>query len=142
MAYAAAEAKTREAVTAMAASSATRLARVPRKRTCPGAPWWPCGAPMGSGLLEHVADPTHRVDQARLALGLGLAPQVADVDLEGVGSGGEVVAPDLLQDERPVEHPARSPQEHLHQGELGAGHFDLPVAAPHLPGEWVEAEVG
>ena len=60
------------------------------------------------GSLQHVADAAHRVDQPRLALGLGLAAQVADVDLEGVRGRREVVAPDLLEDERAVQHPARA----------------------------------
>jgi len=38
------------------------------------------------------------VHQARATLGLGLAAQVADVDLEGVGGGREVEAPDFLED--------------------------------------------
>ena len=56
-------------------------------------------APHEVSLAQHVADAAHGVDQARLATGLGLAAQVADVDLERVGRGREVVAPDLVEDE-------------------------------------------
>ena len=82
------------------------------------------------------------MDQPRLALGLGLAAQVADVDLQRVGRRGEVVAPDLLEDERPLEHPPRPPEEHLEQRELGPGELDLPLAPADLPGGDVHREVG
>ena len=91
---------------------------------------------------QHVPHTAHGVDQPRLALGLGLAAQVADVDLERVGGRGEVVAPDLLEDEGPVEHPARPAQEHLQQRELGAGQLDRAVAAAHLAGGRVQGQVG
>src|SRR5689334_21225463 len=71
-------------------------------------------------LAQRVADAAHGVQQPRLALGLGLAALVADVDLEGVLGGGEVVAPHLLEDPGPGEHLARVPDEQLQQGELGA----------------------
>jgi hypothetical protein len=43
------------------------------------------------------------VQQPRLTLRLELAADVADVDLERVGRRREVEAPDLLEDERPLE---------------------------------------
>ncbi len=47
------------------------------RRQVPGV----CG---GSRCSQHVADAAHRVDEPRLAAGLGLAAQVSDVHLEGV----------------------------------------------------------
>ena len=96
---------------------------------------------LGMGLMFWITDhasPTSR----SLALFLGLAAQVPDVHLERVGRGGEVVAPDLLEDEAAVEHSPRSPQEHLQQGELGAGELDVAGAAQHLAGGDVHGEVG
>ena len=45
-----------------------------------------------------------RCGSARLAAGLGLAAQVADVDVERVRGRAEVVAPHALEDDRPREH--------------------------------------
>src|SRR6195952_1941329 len=97
--------------------------------------------PRSGVSAQDVPDPAHRVDEARLALGLGLAPQVADVDLEGVAGGREVVAPHLLEDLRAREHPARVRQQQLQQRELGAGEADRPLAAPDVAGVGIEAQV-
>ena len=94
------------------------------------------------GLAQHVADAAHGVEQPRLVLGLGLAAQVADVDLEAVGGRREVEAPDLLEDEGALQHPARPAQEQLEQGELGAGQLHQPLAAAYLAGGEVHAQVG
>src|SRR5579884_2123468 len=129
--------------TMTAASRATRI----RSETCLAAPrslnhilTRVCRSRRG--FPQHVADPTHRVDQPGLAAGLGLAPQVADVDLERVTGGREVVAPDLLEDAASGQHPARVGQQQLEQGELGAGQADLPLAAAHLPGLRIQRQVG
>ena len=78
---------------------------------------------------------------ARLAAGLGLAPQVADVDAERVRPGAEVVAPDALEDLRAREHLARVLHEQGEQVELGAREVDPAAAAAHLVGDRVEHEV-
>src|SRR6266700_3929842 len=51
-----------------------------------------------------TANASHCLDQAWLAAGLGLASQVADVDVERVRREPEVVAPDPLEDQRPRQH--------------------------------------
>jgi hypothetical protein len=88
------------------------------------------------------ADAAHRVDQPRPAAGLGLAPQVADVDVERVRGEAEVVAPDALEDQRPRQHLAGVEQEQLEQRELRARQLDHFAAALHLTGAGVELEVG
>ena len=93
-------------------------------------------------LAERVADAAHRVDQARLAVCLGLAAQVADVDLERVRRGPEVVAPDAVEDHVARQHLARVAQEQLEQEELGPGQLDRPVAAADLARARVERQVG
>src|SRR6195952_1846417 len=98
------------------------------------------GPRSGVGAQD-VPDPAHRVDEARLALGLGLAPQVADVDLEGVAGGREVVAPDLLEDAGARQDPARVRDEQLEQRELGAGERDRPFAAADVAGDGVQGQV-
>ena len=55
-----------------------------------------------SWLAQRVADAAHGLDQPRLAARLGLAPQVADVDVERVRRVPEVVAPDPLEDDERV----------------------------------------
>jgi hypothetical protein len=82
------------------------------------------------------------VDQPRLPAGLGLSPQVADVDVERVRREAEVVAPDPLEDQGAGQHLARVAQEQLQQRELGAGQVDPLAAARHLASAGVELEVG
>src|SRR6201999_2838691 len=64
-----------------------------------------------SSLAQHVADAADRVHEPRLSSRLELAPQVPDVDLERVGAGAEVIAPDVLEDLAAREHLARVAQE-------------------------------
>ena len=56
-------------------------------------------------LTQRVPDSAHRLDQPRLAALLGLAAQVADVDLERVRARSEVVAPDRLEELGPASAP-------------------------------------
>ena len=53
----------------------------------------------------------------------------------------EVVAPDLLADLDAREDPARGADQLFEQRELAGGQFDLPPAAPDLPGEQVDREI-
>jgi len=78
------------------------------------------------------------VEQARLAAGLGLASQVADVHLQRVRGGLEVEAPDLVEQDRPGQHLLRVAQEQLQQSEFHAGEGDPAVAAAHLAGGRVQ----
>ena len=84
--------------TPTATSSPTAAAQAERARARPARDDVRRRARSRRRLAQRVADAAHRVDQAWLAVGLGLAPQIADVDLEGVGGRREVVAPDLLED--------------------------------------------
>src|SRR4051794_30389118 len=79
---------------------------------------------MRSVVPHHVADAAYGADQARLAARLGLAPQVADVHVEGLRARPEVVAPHALEDLRPRQHLARIAHEQLEQQELRAGQLD------------------
>src|SRR5437764_8471921 len=99
------------------------------------------GLPGRSWPPEDEPDAPHVVQQPALALGLRLAAQVAHVDVERVGSGPEVVAPDPVVDLGPAEDLVRVPEEQLEEGELGAGEGQLPLAAPGPVLADVEAEV-
>ena len=93
-------------------------------------------------LAQGVADAANRLDQPRLVALLGLAPEVADVDVERVRAEAEVVAPDALEDHRPGQHLPRVEQEELQQSELGARQLDRIAAAVHEPCRRVERDVG
>src|SRR5579875_3974918 len=93
------------------------------------------------GLAEDIADAAHRMDQARFALGFRLPPQVADVHLERVGVGPEVVTPDPVEDQLAGEHLARVAQQQLQQEELRARQLDASLATEHLAGAGIEGEV-
>src|SRR5262249_30770649 len=97
--------------TTTATASPAASARRARKLSPPSI--WFTSAPP-----ERVPDAAHRLDQPRLAVRLGLAAEVADVDVERVRRQAEVVAPDALEDERASQDLARVPQEQLEQVEL------------------------
>ena len=92
-------------------------------------------------FTKRVPDPAHRLDQPRLAALLGLAAQVADVDLERVRARAEVVPPDRLEELGAAEHEARVAHQVLEQRELGLGELDRPLASVNLAGGRVESEV-
>ena len=77
------------------------------------------------GSAQRVSDAAHRLDQPRPAVRLGLAPQVADVDVERVRCESEVVSPDALEDHRAREHLTGIPQEELEQVELPCSSIPL-----------------
>src|SRR5215218_9897880 len=114
-----------------------RRPRAPPRRRRRGSAW-----PGRSPLAERVPDPAHRLDEPRPAAGLGLAAQVADVDVERVRGEAEVVAPDALEDDRAGEHLARVEQEELEQVELRARELDRLAGAPRRPLAGVELDVG
>ena len=58
-----------------------------------------------SRLTQGVADAADRVDQSRLVTRLGLAAEIADVDLERIRRRAEVVAPDAVEHERARQTP-------------------------------------
>ena len=93
-------------------------------------------------LAGGVADAAHGLDQAGLTLGLGLAPQVADVHGEVLRVGAEVVVPDAVVDRRVVEHDTLVAHEQLEQVELGLREIELTGAAPGPPGRRVDAQIG
>jgi hypothetical protein len=82
------------------------------------------------------------VDQPRLAAELGLAPEVADVDVERVRGEPEVVAPDPIEDQRTGKDLPGVEQEQLEQRELRARELDPVAAAAHLARPGVEFQVG
>src|SRR5258708_2492148 len=65
----------------------------------------------------------------RLAVGLELAAQIADVDIERVRLRSEVVAPDLVEDHVAAEDLALVGDEQLEELVLRARELDLAVPA-------------
>src|SRR5690625_816783 len=96
------------------------------------APVWSGGALRG--LAQHVTHPAHRVDQAVLSLPLRLPSEVADVHLEGVARGREVVPPHLREDVAAGQHPPGMMHEQLEKGERGAGELEATFTADDLAG--------
>ena len=94
------------------------------------------------GLAGGVPDAAHGLDQAGLALGLGLAPQVADVHGEVLRVGAEVVVPDAVVDRRVVEHDTLVAHEQLEQVELRLRELELTRTPPGPPSRRVDAQVG
>src|SRR4051794_24465474 len=117
--------------TAIATATAAAARIVSRARKLTG----------GRSLPQRVPDAAHGLDQPRLAAGLGLAPQVADVDLERVRRRPEVEAPHAFEDQRPRQHLPRVEQEELEQQELRPGELDLAVATADIVRRRVEREV-
>src|SRR5262245_7782139 len=100
---------------------------------------YPCHVPTASTLprragrdgsarrAEPVAGAADGAEQARLAVVLELAAQVADVDVDHVRRRDEVVAPDVLGDLGPAEDAVGVAQEVLQDRVLLAGHLDQPT---------------
>ena len=107
-------------------SAAVRPAR--RRRPARG---WPARAAargrVGDLLVELVADVADGADQ-RLVLGAELGPQPAHVDVDRAGAAEVVVAPDLLQQLRAGEDPARVLGQVLEQLELLVGEVERAAA--------------
>src|SRR5262249_13081424 len=68
-------------------------------------------ARSGLGPAQHVAGAPHGMDELGLEIGVDLAAQIVDVDVDDVGEGVEADAPDVLCDERPAEHAVRVTEE-------------------------------
>src|SRR4051812_23493584 len=64
-------------------------------------------APGRSCRPQGVADAAHRPDEPRFTVGLGLAAQVPDVDVERLRRRLEVVSPDALVDRVARHHDVR-----------------------------------
>src|ERR1700722_1989890 len=90
---------------------------------------------------KDVAGPSNRVQQTRLALGLELAAQVRDEDLDRVGRRERVVAPDLVEQALAGDHDALVAHQVLEQFELALGEVDRALAARDFVGVDVEREV-
>ena len=97
--------------------------------------------PSDVRVAQHVADEAHRVDQRRTEL-VELLAQVADVRLEDVRVAVEVVVPDMIEDLRLGQHPARVEHEEAQQVELGRGQLDRDPVAPHLVVSWSSTSIG
>src|SRR4051795_1391150 len=91
---------------------------------------------------QHVPRAADRVQQARLAAGLELAPQVRDEDLDRVRRRERVVAPDLLQEALAGDDDALVAHEVLEELELALGELDLALAALDLVRVGVQRQVG
>src|SRR5665213_2829831 len=90
---------------------------------------------------ENIARSANRVQQAPLAAGLELATQVRDEDLDRVGRGEGVIAPDLVEQPLARDHDPFVAHQVLEQLELALRQLDVALAAMHLVGIGVEAEV-
>src|SRR5262249_13504517 len=108
----------------------------------PPRPAEPCVGESSSWRCpQHVADPADRVHETRLPGGLRLAAQVADVDLQRVRGGPEVIPPHPVEDRRAREHLAGMAHEQFEHQELGAGQLEPTLAATHLVRDGIELEV-
>src|SRR5690242_12341460 len=80
----------------------------------------------GSSLsAQNKTDAAHGVQQSGCAAGLQLAAQVTDEDVHDVGVGGEVVAPDQLEQLGPRQHGGLVLGQHGQQIELTLGQVDV-----------------
>ncbi len=95
-----------------------------------------------AGLDRHetVAHVAHGTDQ-RLMLGAQLGPQPPDVHVHRAGPAEVVVAPDLLQQMRPGEHPAGMLGEELQQFELLEGQVEHAGVQPGGVGGLVDGQL-
>src|SRR2546421_5989341 len=83
-----------------------------------------------SRFAQYVTRAAHGMDEPLLLFALGLAPQIADIDVERVRRMAEVVAPDSLVDERAREHLTRIAHEELEEMRLRRRQLDAAPVAP------------
>src|SRR5207237_10210207 len=86
--------------------------------------------------------PGRGMDEPRCSVGLELATQVADVNLEGVRRGRKVVAPDFLKDLATFEHLPRMTHQQFKEMKFSTGQRNRPDTPPDLAGAEVEHQVG
>src|SRR5262249_8061535 len=98
------------------------------------------GLHRAAGPHELVTDVAYGADQL-LVLGAELGPQAPDVYVDGPRAAEEVVAPDLLQQLRPGEHPARVLRKVLEQLELLVGEVERAAAQAGRVGRLVDDEL-
>src|SRR5438067_382155 len=89
------------------------------------------------GRIEAVAGVTDGTDRGVVA---ELLAQATDADVDDVGAGIEVVAPDLGEQTLAAEHLARIGGQLVQQLELAVGELDDAVAGSRLPACRVEDE--
>src|SRR6202140_2637306 len=94
-----------------------------------------------SSRLENVAGATDRVDQFRIALAVDDPPQPADVDLDEVREGIELVVPNVLGDLLAPHDPAGVHSQELQQTVLLGREQQLVPAARNAVRARVEAQV-
>src|SRR5262245_9563400 len=94
-----------------------------------------------SGRPQHIADPAHGVQQARLAGRLELVAQVADVHVDDVARGGGGQAPHRVEQLRAAQHLPGMSEEVVQQVELLRGEVDRASGPVRLAGGRVEDEV-
>src|SRR5207253_6495619 len=93
-------------------------------------------------FTQDVADAANGVDQPRLAAGLGLTSQIADVHLERVRGVVEVVTPDAREDPIARKHLARMRHEQVEERELDPRQLEFTAAAASTALGAIELEVG
>src|SRR6185295_3840902 len=90
---------------------------------------------------QHVARAANRVQQRPFEAVLELAPQSADVDVNDVGAGVEMIVPHLLEEHGAGDDAAFVAGEIFEQQIFARLQFDLPAAAPDRPRQRVDFEV-
>src|SRR5664279_5390720 len=109
-----------------------RRTRIGRRSKLAEALWNAPETARGSLGAKDVAGSPDRVQQARLAVGLQLATQVGDEDLDRVGRREWVISPHLVEQPLARDHDALVAHQVLQQLELALGQVDRALAAHDL----------
>src|SRR5690606_15468500 len=111
-----------------------------RWRASPGGPTpdgSACRCEWGSRSRQPVADPANGLDLS----GAELLTEVADVDIDHVGAGVEVVSPYSTEQLFAAENLAGVAYELLGQGELAGAEFDINCADAGATGAHVQMQL-
>src|SRR5688572_14152934 len=92
-----------------------------------------------SRSFKGIANSSCRLDQC--VVGIDLAAQPVNEHVDDVRLRIETVIPNVLQDHRLGDNPARIAHQVFEQGELARLELDFLVATPHFAGEQIEREV-
>jgi len=88
-----------------------------------------------------VADAADGADEWALVAGVDLAAEIVDVDVDNIGHGVKVQAPDLFNDGSARDGLAGVTHEKFEQGKFLGAQLDGTTAALHGVGDAIELEI-
>src|SRR4051794_38634129 len=94
-----------------------------------------------SALAQHIADTAHGMEQRLAAAVVDLLAKPADVHVDDVGAGVEVIVPHFFEHHRPRDDLPLVAQQQLEQAELARLKVDAAAAPLNTARQQVHGEI-